>query len=110
MTPHLDTATVAERAYAAELARKARITADREANAARIRERIADGSAGTGGKPKSVHCGVCGSPWGRRDKPRNACMECESYDKLVPPGLRDKMSPEELHPDHFPEQTNDEEE
>lgn len=97
MAPHLDTAELVERAHAAELARQARATADREANTARIREQIEDGSAGVGGKPKSVHCGVCGSPFGDRTKERNACAECQHSD--WEDWARDKLGPEELYPE-----------
>lgn len=98
MAPHLDPADIVTRQYAAEQSAAAR---DREANAARIREQLADGTAGVGGAPKSVHCGICGSPFGDRTKDRNACADCRREAKQVPPGLRDKMSPEELYPDHF---------
>lgn len=95
--PHLDKAELVERAHAAELARQARATADREANAARIREQIEDGSAGVGGKPKSVHCGICGSPFGDRTKERNACAECQQRD--WEDWAREKLGPEEIYPE-----------
>lgn len=107
MAPHLDKARRVTRAHVAELSAAAR---DREANAASIRAAIEDGSAGVGGKPKSVHCGICGSPFGDRTKPRNACADCRRKAKQVPSGLRDKLSPEELYPEHFPESTNEYEE
>lgn len=107
MAPHLDKGEIVTRAVAAELSLAAR---DREANEARIRETLADGSAGVGGKPKSVHCGICGSPFGDRTKPRNACSVCEHEDKQIPPGTRDKLGPEELYPEHFPESTHENEE
>jgi hypothetical protein len=100
--PHLDKHERIERAHAAELSASAR---DREANAARIRESIADGSAGVGGKPKSVHCGVCGSPFGDRTKDRNACADCQRRD--WEDWARSKLGPEELHPEHFPEDGED---
>lgn len=69
--PHLDNSQLVTRAMAAELARESR------RNAERIREQIEDGTAGVvGRRAKSIHCGVCGSPFGDRTKPRNACDEC----------------------------------
>lgn len=68
-----------ERLHARELAREARaarIKRDRENNDARIREGMRD--SGIGGTLKSVHCGICGSPYGRRGKPRAACEQCEA--------------------------------
>lgn len=106
--PHLDKHERIERAHAAELARQARATADREANAARIREQIADGSAGVGGKPKSVHCGVCGSPFGDRTKERNACTDCQRRD--WEDWARSKLGDDELYPESFPESTHEQEE
>lgn len=97
MAPHLDTATAIERAFAATMAREARIEADRQANADRIREQLADGTAGVGGKPKSVHCGVCGSPFGDRTKPRNTCTDCQRAD--WEDWARSKLGDDELHPE-----------
>lgn len=96
MAPHLDPATIVERAHAAELARQAKIEADRQANAARIREQLADGSAGIGGTLKSVHCGVCGSPFGDRSRKRNACIDCRRAD--WEDWAREKLGPDELDP------------
>jgi hypothetical protein len=107
MTPHLDSGRTVERALAAEIARKAKIAEDAATNAANIREQLADGSAGTGGR-KGIHCGICGSPFGVRGRERNACSDCIRTAKQVPPGLRDKMSPEELHPESFPDITDPE--
>lgn len=105
MAPHLDKGERVTRAHAADLSREARVSADRDANAASIRESLADGSAGVGGKPKSVHCGICGSPFGDRTKPRNACTECQRRDWEE--WARDKLGPEELYPEHFPETVNE---
>lgn len=110
MAPHLDKGELVTRAVAAELALKARIDADRKTNGDSIREQIEDGSAGVGGKPKSVHCGICGSPFGDRTQDRNACADCRREAKQVPPGTRDKLGPEELYPEHFSESTHEHEE
>lgn len=97
--PHLDSAELVTRAMAAEESRKARAERDRVKNEARIRDQIESGEAGVGGRHKSVHCGICGSPFGDRTKPRNACAECIRRDWEE--GVRDKLSPEELYPEHF---------
>src|SRR6185369_4815079 len=102
--PHLDRTDIVTRAYVAEQARKARIAADREANAARIRESIEHGTAGVGGRPKSIHCGICGSPQGDRTAPRNACPACSPRLRQI--AGREKLSHEEL----YPESTNEYEE
>lgn len=99
MAPHLDPAERIVRAHAAELSRQARAIADCEANAASIRESIEDGSAGIGRPPKSVHCGMCGSPFGDRTRERNACIECQRRD--WEDWARSKLGPEELRPEHF---------
>lgn len=72
--PHLDTADIVTRAYAAEQARAARIEADRAENAKRIREGIASGTAGVGGAK------------------RDDDAEWEDW-------ARSKLSDEELHPE-----------
>lgn len=106
--PHLDKHERVVRAHAAELSREAKIEADRQSNADRIREQIADGSAGVGGKPKSVHCGICGSPFGDRTKARNACAECQHRD--WEDWAREKLGPEEIYPEDLPESTHEHEE
>lgn len=109
--PHLDLGRLAERLEARQIAHEKRIAAreaDRTANAARIHEQLADGSSGIGGTHKSVHCGICGSPFGDRRERRNACTDCRRMAKQDPPGLRDKMSPEELYPESFPDPSENE--
>lgn len=103
MAPHLDQGARAQRTHAAELSAAAR---DREANAARIRESIEDGSAGIGGKTKSVHCGVCGSLFGDRTKPRNACTDCQRRD--WEDWARSKLGDDELNPEHFTDESENE--
>lgn len=100
--PHLDKGELVTRAVAAELSRKARIEADQAENSASIREQLAAGTAGVGRKPKGIHCRRCGSPFGERDKD-NLCDVCRKEMKQVPDGTRDKLGPEELHPEHFPD-------
>lgn len=99
MAPHLDKGERVTRAHAAELSREARVASDRDANAASIRAALADGTAGVGGKPKSVHCGICGSPFGDRTRDRNACAECVRRE--FEDWAREKLGPEEIYPESF---------
>lgn len=77
MAPHIDQHERVVRAHAAELSREAQIEADRQENAARIREQV------------------------EPDPPEDTSWE---------DWARSKLSDEELHPEHFPEQTNQYEE
>lgn len=100
MAPHLDAARAIERAHAAELYRAARsavIEEDQSANAARILEQVADGSAGVGGTSKGSRCGCCGSPVGKRDI-KNLCDNCRQRDWEVV--ARAKLSDDEIYPEN----------
>lgn len=89
-----------ERLHAAELAREAREQRDREANMARIREKLEDGTAGVGGT-HPPRCIRCGDPYAAlKDGLCPACVR----DRKLTRDTDDKMSPEELYPDHFTEQ------
>jgi len=96
--PHFpDKGRSAERAEAARLAREAREQRDREANARRIREQIEDGTASVGGR--RPQCIRCGDPYAAlKDGLCPACIR----DRKLTRDTDDKMSPEELYPDHFP--------
>lgn len=98
MAPHIDPHDAVVRSYVVDQSLTAR---DREANAARIRESLEDGTASVGGK--RVHCGVCGSPFGNRTRKRNACDDCQQ--QTWKDWAAEKLSPEEI----YPETTNDEE-
>lgn len=86
-----------ERLHAAELAREAKIERDRLANERRIREQM--GSAGVSGtRPPS--CTRCGDPYAAlKDGLCPACIR----DRKLTRDTEDKLSPEELYPDHFPQ-------
>lgn len=84
-----------ERSEARRLAREARIERDRDANAASIREQIEDGTAGVGRPAPS--CTRCGDPFAAlKDGLCPACQRERNFDHMI-----DKMSPEELYPEHF---------
>jgi hypothetical protein len=74
--PHLDEHECLVRDHAAELSREARQV------------------------PKGIHCKRCGSPFGKRDK-ENLCDDCRRYD--FEQWAREKLSPEEIYPEHFPD-------
>lgn len=99
--PHLDTADIATRAYAAEQARKARLVEqDRAENAARIREQVEP-------DPPPGGCRSCGDPYAKLDDD-GECSICRRDNALLDFG-RERMSPEELYPEHFPDDGEDEE-
>jgi len=85
MAPHLDSAELVTRATAAELARKARIEADRTENGARIREQV------------------------EREAPAHITDEDAAEQRRfeLEDEMRDKLSPEELYPEHFPDDGED---
>lgn len=85
--PHLDRADRVTRSMAAELAER-----DRDENEARIREQLE-------GDPRRG-CQSCGDPYAAINAD-GKCDLCER-DAWVE-AARDKLSPEELYPEHFPE-------
>lgn len=88
MAPHLDKSERILRAHAAELSREAKIEADRAENDARIREQI------------------------ERDVPAHLTDEDEAERRRADfeDWAREKLGPEELYPEHFPESTHEHEE
>lgn len=88
MAPHLDRGERVTRAEAADLSRKAKIEADRIENDARIREQI------------------------ERDVPAHVTAEDEADRRRAEweEWAREKLGPEELYPEHFPESTHEHEE
>lgn len=87
-----------ERLHAVELAREAKIERDRIANAARIHDAMEDRSAGVGGTRRQ--CKRCGDPYAAlKDDLCPACIR----DRKLTRDTDDKMSPEELYPEHFPQ-------
>lgn len=89
MAPHLDPAIAAQRKYVAEQSAAAR---DRAENEARIREQIE-------GAPRRG-CQRCGDPYAAINFD-GRCDLCERDAQLD--GARDKLGPEELYPEHFPD-------
>lgn len=85
MAPHLDKAERVTRAHAADLSREAKIEADRAENAARIREQV------------------------ERDAPAHLTDEDEAERRRAEfeDWAREKLGPEEIYPEHFPETVNE---
>jgi hypothetical protein len=88
-----------ERIHAAELAREAKIERDRLANERRIREQMEDGTAGVSGT-RRPQCIRCGDPYAALKN--GLCPAC-IRDRKLTRDTEDKLSPEELYPDHFPQ-------
>lgn len=98
--PHLDPHERILRGYVGEQSREARIAADRAENAARIREQVeVDPPPGAG-------CKRCGDPYVRTSA-LNENGECDLCvrDAWVN-SAKEKLGPEELYPEHFPEREN----
>lgn len=91
--PHVDRSAAAERKYAAEQSAAAR---DRAENEARIREQVE-------GAPRRG-CQRCGDPYAAINLD-GRCDLCERDAWLD--GVRDKLSPEEIYPEHFPDPDNE---
>ena len=94
--PHLDLTDTVARKYVAEQSTAARDAAENEA---RIREQVE-------GAPRRG-CQRCGDPYAaiNADGRCDLCNRDAQFD-----GDREKLSDEELYPEHFPEQTNHEQE
>jgi hypothetical protein len=86
--PHLDQADIVIRKHVADLSREARIRADQAENGARIREQI------------------------EREAPAHVTDEDAAEQRRfeLEDEMRDKLSSEELYPEHFPESTHEQEE
>lgn len=95
--PHLDEHERIERAHVSELSQGARAKADRAENEARIREQIE-------GAPRRG-CKRCGDPYAaiNLDGRCDLCERDAQFD-----GARDKLGPEELYPEHFPDSNENE--
>jgi hypothetical protein len=89
MAPHLDPGERIVREYVAEQSATAR---DRAENELRIREQVE-------GAPRRG-CERCGDPYAAIN-PDGRCDLCGQDAKLD--SAREKLSDEELYPDHFPE-------
>lgn len=94
--PPRDPGLVAEAAYVAEQARRAKAEADRAENEARIREQVeCDPQPGPA-------CKRCGDPYAGRTLDEHGVCDLCRRDAWAD-AAKAKLSPEELYPEHFPD-------